>query len=499
MTEATDQLFPQAWNERLAVVAEPSGKSLTFGDLEAQSNQAAHLLRSVGMERGETVAIVMENRAEFLVLAFAAQRSGLYYVAVNTHLKPEEAQYIITDSGAKAVLVSEGHAGMLDGVDAGVIRLVLDSAGENDRLDYSRFSTSPIADQAEGDFLLYSSGTTGRPKGIQRELVGGAFGSYPDLPGKWLTGLLGLREGDTYLSPAPLYHAAPLGWSMGALRSGASVVVMERFDPAHALELIELHQVTHSQWVPTMLIRMLKLEPAVRDQFDLTSHRVAVHAAAPCPIDAKRQMIDWWGPILFEFYSSTEGVGATSIFSEDWLRKPGSVGKPLLGTPYILDDNGQALGPGEVGTIWFSGGRDFAYHGDPDKTASARDDSNRATVGDIGWVDTDGFLFLSDRREHLIISGGVNIYPQEIENLIVMHPHVGDVAVIGRTHPDMGERVVAVVVPQAGVESTPDLSRTLTDYCAEHLAKYKVPSEFRFVESLPRTPTGKLRKRDIAM
>lgn len=307
-----------------------------------------------------------------------------------------------------------------------------------------------------------------------------------------------MRPGDTFLSPAPLYHAAPLGWSMGALRQGATVIVMERFDAAHALELIELHRVTHSQWVPTMFVRMLKLDSEIRHRFDLSTHRVAVHAAAPCPVEAKRALIEWWGPILFEFYSSTEGVGATSIFSDDWLRKPGSVGKPLLGVPEILDDDGRPLGHGEVGTVWFSGGREFAYHGDAEKTDRAHDSQGRATVGDVGWIDEDGYLYLSDRRSHLIISGGVNIYPQEIENVLVMNPDVIDVAVAGVPDPDLGERVVAFVQPRRS-NGCDELADQLREDCAQVLARFKIPREFRFVDQLPRTPTGKLRKHELPL
>ncbi|WP_081906740.1 MULTISPECIES: AMP-binding protein [Actinomycetes] len=495
-----EHLFPEEWHERPAVVVEPSGKALTFGELEHASNKAAHLFRTQGIMRGDTIALVMENRLEFLVLAWAAQRSGLYYVAVNNHLTPPEVAYVVTDSGARAVYASAKCASRLSASSPGVRYFQIDP-GAHAGWEPARWDDepeSPIADQAEGDFLLYSSGTTGRPKGIQRPLIGSALGTYPDLPGAWLTELLGLRVGDTFLSPAPLYHAAPLGWSMGALRRGASVVIMERFDPTYALALIARHRVTHSQWVPTMFIRMLKLDEAVRRRFDLSSHRVAVHAAAPCPVAAKRAMIDWWGPILFEFYSATEGIGATSIFADEWLKKPGSVGKPLLGTPVVLDDAGNPVKPGVVGTIWFSGGREFSYHDDPVKTAAAIDAQGRATVGDVGWIDDDGYLYLSDRRAHLIISGGVNIYPQEVENTLVMHPEVHDVAVAGVPDPDLGERVVAYV--QVAPNSADGaLAERLQAYCAQTLARFKIPREFRVVRSLPRTPTGKLRKHELPM
>jgi fatty-acyl-CoA synthase len=357
--------------------------------------------------------------------------------------------------------------------------------------------STPIADEAEGDFMLYSSGTTGRPKGIERAVGGGPLGSYPDVPGRWLRDLLGMAPGDVYLCPAPLYHAAPLGWSMGVHRSGGTVVVMQKFDAELALALIERHRVTHSQWVPTMFVRMLKLPAEVRQRHDLSSLRHAVHAAAPCPVEVKRAMIEWWGPVLFEFYSSTEGMGATSITSEEWLRKPGSVGRPLMGTPYITDDAGAVLPPGALGTVWFTGGSRFTYHGDPGKTAATTDARGGTSVGDVGYLDEDGYLFLSDRRLHLIISGGVNIYPQEIEDALVMHPAVRDVAVVGVPEAEMGERVVAVVEPTNPAATGPDAAQELLTFARTQLAGFKVPREVRFVDVLPRTPTGKLRKHEL--
>jgi fatty-acyl-CoA synthase len=484
-------VFEPDWAGRTAIIIEPSGDSITFGELEARSNRAAQFFRSAGLATGRTVAIAMENRIDLLVLAFGAQRAGLYYVVVNTHLTPAEAGYIIADSGA-ALVVSSAQCRSAVGEPA-VPAYSVDPIDDPlwRALDLADYPAEPIADQAEGDFLLYSSGTTGRPKGIERALGGGAFGTYPDIPGKWLAGLLGFGVGDVYLCPAPLYHAAPLGWSMGALRHGGTVVVMEHFDAAAALELIERHRVTHSQWVPTMFVRMLKLDAAVRDRHDLRSHRVAVHAAAPCPVAVKHAMIDWWGPILFEFYSATEGVGATSIFSADWLTKPGSVGKPIMGTPHILDDDHQPLGPGEVGTVWFSGGSPFTYHGNPEKTAQAYDDAGRSTVGDMGWLDEDGYLFLADRRTNLIISGGVNIYPREIEDALILHPDVDDVAVVGAPDEEMGQRVVAHVAPRPGASPS---AESLTEFARKTLAGFKIPRDYRFVDTLPRTPTGKLRK-----
>ncbi|MCX4095735.1 acyl-CoA synthetase [Nocardia sp. alder85J] len=496
-----DTLFPPEWSDRIALIVEPSGARMTFGELEARSNTVAHLLRARGLTPGSTVALLMENRAEFFVIAWAAQRTGLYYVGVNSHLTSPEIEYIVRDSGATALFASAAQLGAAAVASSDVEhRFVVDPANDHTGWEalgiaLDGFPETAVPDQSEGDFLLYSSGTTGRPKGIQRPLPGGPLGSYPDAPGRWLRELLGFRPGDVYLCPAPIYHAAPLGWSMGAQRSGGTVVMLERFDAQSALAAIETHRVTHAQWVPTMFVRMLKLAPEIRQRYDLSSQRVAVHAAAPCPIAVKRAMIDWWGPILFEFYSSTEGMGATAIRSEDWLRKPGSVGLPLLGRPLILDDHGRELAAGEIGTVWFEGGTSFSYRGDPGRTAAVVDDKGRATVGDLGYLDEDGYLYLADRRTDLIISGGVNIYPREIEDVLILHPGVLDVAVIGAPDPDLGRRVVAVVQPAAsGVVGAEEL----LEHCRARLARFKVPREVRFVEQLPRTPTGKLRKHLIA-
>jgi fatty-acyl-CoA synthase len=284
---------------------------------------------------------------------------------------------------------------------------------------------------------------------------------------------------------------------MGVHRTGGTVVVMERFDPQLALALIEKHQVTHSQWVPTMFVRMLKLPEDIRTRYDTSSLRHAVHAAAPCPVEVKKAMIDWWGPILFEFYSSTEGMGATAITSEEWLQKPGSVGKALLGTPYVTDDEGNALPVGQTGTVWFTDGAPFEYHGDPGKTAATHDERGGATVGDMGYLYEDGYLFLSDRRYHLIISGGVNIYPQEIEDALVMHPDVEDVGVVGVPDDEMGERVVAVVQLRDQSAADAELVTRLIDFARTRLAGYKIPRDIRFADELPRTPAGKLRKHEL--
>ena len=491
--------------ERPAIIVEPAGIVVTYRELEQRSNRMAHLLRARGLGLGRRIAILADNRAEYLEIAWGAQRAGLQYVGINVHLTPAEVAYIVGDSGADLIVASDAladvaTAAVADPAAAPAGRLMLGDPApgwESYAAAVADLPSTPIADEAEGDFMLYSSGTTGRPKGIERAVGGGPLGSYPDVPGRWLRDLLGLVPGDVYLCPAPLYHAAPLGWSMGVHRSGGTVVVMERFDAELALALIERHRVTHSQWVPTMFVRMLKLPAEVRQRHDLSSLRHAVHAAAPCPVEVKRAMIEWWGPVLFEFYSSTEGMGATSITSEEWLRKPGSVGRPLLGRPYVTNDAGTVLPPGALGTVWFTGGSSFAYHGDPGKTAATTDACGGTSVGDVGYLDEDGYLFLSDRRLHLIISGGVNIYPQEIEDALVMHPAVRDVAVVGVPDADMGERVVAVVEPADPTATGADAVQELLTFARTVLAGFKVPREVRFVEVLQRTPTGKLRKHEL--
>jgi acyl-CoA synthetase (AMP-forming)/AMP-acid ligase II len=354
---------------------------------------------------------------------------------------------------------------------------------------------TPVADEVEGVDMLYSSGTTGQPKGVRVRAEGKPIGTPPGLL-LLLRGLYGLREqAEVYLSPAPLYHAAPLRFNLAVQRLGGTCVVMESFDAIQALQLIERHGVTSSQWVPSMFVRMLKLPEEERNRFDLSSLRVAIHAAAPCPIPVKEQMIRWWGPVLYEYYAGTEGNGFTSIDSEEWLRHKGSVGRPLLGTLKILDDDGVELPPGETGGVYFADGSPFEYHNAPEKTAQSRSADGATTLGDIGYVDEDGFLYLTDRKANMIISGGVNIYPQETENTLITHPKVADVAVFGVPNEDFGEEVKAVVQPVDMADAGPALEQELIAWCRERISKLKCPRSVDFEESLPRHATGKLYKR----
>jgi long-chain acyl-CoA synthetase len=353
---------------------------------------------------------------------------------------------------------------------------------------------TPIEDESEGLDMLYSSGTTGRPKGIRLPLPEVPVGS-PTPVLALSQALYGFGEDSVYLSPAPLYHSAPLRFTMAVHRLGATVVVMEHFDPLEFLRLIERHRVTHTQVVPTMFVRLLKLDPAERERYDLSSLKACVHAAAPCPVPIKEQMIEWWGPIIHEYYAGTEGNGFTAINSEDWLDHKGSVGRALVGEIHIVGEDGSERGPGEPGTIYFGGGAEFEYHNDPEKTASSRDDRGWSTLGDVGYLDDDGYLYLTDRKAYMIISGGVNIYPQEAENVLTMHPKVADVAVIGVPNEEFGEEVKAIVQPMDMADAGPTLERELIDFCRQHLAGLKCPRSVDFEEELPRAPTGKLYKR----
>ncbi len=501
-------MYPGTWAEEkpdaLAVVMTGSGETRTWKQLDDRSNQLAQLWWAAGLRPRDHVALFTDNRAEFFDVAWAALRSSLYLTPVNRYLTAEEAAYIVNDCGATSIVVSdtlgEVAADLVARIPACPIRLV--AGGPMD--GYDRLEDAIAAQPAErldrelqGDFMLYSSGTTGRPKGIKRPMVDEPMDA-PD-PFSMLLSLVWGFDGDTrYLSPAPLYHSAPCGFTLGTQRVGGTAVVMEKFDPEAALRAIEEHRITHSQWVPTMFTRMLKHPEDLRTKYDLSSHRVAIHAAAPCPVEVKRQMIDWWGPIIHEYYGGTELNGLTLVNSEDWLAHPGTVGRPVIGTIHICDDEGEEVPVGDPGLIYFEQeAMPFEYHHDPDKTKKAQHPHHPSwsKLGDVGYVDADGFLYLTDRKDFMIISGGVNIYPQEIEDALIVHPKVADVAVFGVPDEDLGEQVKAVVQLQAGTEPSPELEQELLAFAREHLAHYKCPRSVDFVDELPRLPTGKLYKR----
>ncbi|MBK5223659.1 MAG: AMP-binding protein [Acidimicrobiia bacterium] len=488
--------------DRPAVVMATSGEVITYRDLDERSNRLAHLLRAAGLERGDHMALSMENQPRFMEVVWAALRSGIYITAVNSHLTAPELAYILDDCGAKLFVTSRQLADTATAVDwtelpAVTTRLMVDGATEGFEpyeVEVGRHPAEPVGDESNGVTMLYSSGTTGRPKGVLRKLPKGHPGEE-DPRAAVLGPVYGFRDAMVYLSPAPMYHAAPLGFSVNAQRHGGTVVIMERFDPVHALELIERHRVTHSQWVPTMFVRLLRVSDDDKARFDLSSHEVAIHAAAPCPVPVKQQMIEWWGSILYEYYAGTEGNGSTAITSEEWLLRPGSVGRPRAGKVHILGPDGVELGPREEGAIYFSGGGKFEYHNAPEKTAEARMPGGLSTLGDVGYLDEDGWLFLTDRKAHMIISGGVNIYPREVEDVLIQHPAVADVAVFGIPNEDFGEEVKAVVQPLDPDVDTEQLARELQAFTHEHLAGYKCPRSIDFRDELPRLPTGKLYKR----
>ncbi len=485
-----------------AAVIMGAGEVVTYRQLDTRSNQCAQLFAALGLRRGDAVALFMYNCPAYFHAAWGAQRSGLYYTPISTHLAPSEMAYILKNCEAQVVVVSQALRDVVSSVRADVpgVRAWLMVGGgapgfDSFEAELDRYPVTPIAEEREGCVMLYSSGTTGYPKGIKHANPERAFGD----PGPLVTGIMhsfGMNADTVYLSPAPLYHAAPIRFCMAMHRLGATAVVMEHFDTEQALRLIAEHRVTLSQWVPTMFIRMLKLPGAVRARYDVSSQRLAAHSAAPCPVEVKQRMIDWWGPILVEYYGATEGHGGTQIDSATWLTHRGSVGRPVYGGVHILDDDGRELPAGEVGTVYFSGGAAFEYHKSDDKTAQSRL-GDKATVGDVGYLDAEGYLYLTDRKANMIICGGVNVYPQETENVLVMHPAVADVAVIGVPNEDLGEEVKAVVEPVDFASAGAQLERELIAWCRERMSHIKCPKSIDFERRLPRSDAGKLFKRTL--
>lgn len=486
-----------------AIIMAGSGETVTYGQLDQTANRFTHLLRAHGLGPNDAFAVLMENNALYLQLVWGSQRAGTMLVPVSTRLTAPEIAYILKDSETRLLITSTKFADILaalpgEGVD--LPTLVAGSGGADDlEAALATFPAEPIADQAPGLIMLYSSGTTGRPKGVRP-----APPADPDVQAT--NPLLGLAvmgagmptDGSmVYLSPAPLYHAAPIGWCSTAQRLGGTVVVMEKFDPEFALATIEKYKVTDSQWVPTHFVRMLKLDEDARHRYDLSSHQRALHAAAPCPVPVKQAMIEWWGPIVNEYYAGSESIGMTMVRSPDWLTHPGTVGRAIFGKLHIVGPDGEEVPAGTDGLIYFENDILPTYHNDPDKTADAMHPKGWMTLGDIGHVDAEGFLYLTDRKSHMIISGGVNIYPQEIENLLVTHPKVMDAAVIGAPEPELGEQVVAVVQPVDMADAGPELEQELRDFLAPQLSRIKMPRLFDFRPELPREANGKLYKREL--
>ena len=462
---------------------------LSYGALDSQSRALAATLFARGLAGGDTVALLIGNRAEFLVAAWAAQRSGLYYLPLPTRSTTPELAYLLADSGARALIIDPAFA-------AAAYAALTDLAAPPIILGLIDWDTgAPEPATVEGGDMCYTSGSTGRPKGVRRALSGAPLGSDGRRVDR-ARALFGLGVDSIFLSPAPLYHAAPLRFAMNLLRTGGTVVGMPRFDAAEALRLIAAERVTHSQWVPTMFGRLLALDHRDRTLPDLSSHRVAVHAGAPCPPAVKRAMIDWWGPILHEYYSGTESIGFTHATAAEWLARPGTVGRAYGSTVHILDDAGRAVATGDTGRVFFAGSGGLRYHGDAAKTAAAHDGVGRATMGDLGYLDGDGYLFLTGRAGFTIITGGVNVYPAEIEAVLVSHPAVGDVAVFGVPDGDLGEAVRAVVEPATGHVGDAALAADLLAWARTQLAGPKLPRRIAFA-NLPRTATGKLARAEV--
>ena len=489
--------------DRPCFIMASTGETVTYGELNARANRLAHLFRASGLMRGDHYSILMENNNRYVECCAAGERAGLYYTCVNSYLTPDELAYIVNNSESKALIVSAAKRDVaLEALkQCPKVRLCLIVGGADGAAPFvdldaavAPFPATSIPDESAGTSMLYSSGTTGRPKGILRPLPEAPPGERTGLF-QFLNGLWRYREGMVYLSPAPLYHSAPQAAVGLTLRNGGTAVIMERFDPEHYLALVEKYKITHSQLVPTMFSRMLKLPENVRKRYDLSSLETIIHAAAPCPVPVKEQMIEWWGPIIHEYYGATEGLGFTACNSEEWLAHRGSVGRVMLGDLHILDDEMKPCAKGVPGTVWFKTATPFEYFNDAQKTKDARSaDGEMSTVGDVGYVE-DGYLYLTDRATFMIISGGVNIYPQECENLLITHPKVADAAVFGVPNVDLGEEVKAVVQLMPEFTASDELADELIAFCESHLARQKCPRSIDFDPELPRLPTGKLYKR----
>lgn len=501
-------MYPGAWAAKTPdkpACIMPTGQMLTYGQLDERSNQLAWFFRREGLRRGDHIAVLMENRPEFLEVVWAALRSGLVVTPVNCHLTVGEAAYVVSDADARCLVTSASFLGEAVEIRRHVpeLRSIVSLGGSDSAVHpyeetLRQLPAAPVEDEWYGSLMTYTSGTTGRPKGAVKPMPG----CHPrDLPRRWF-GILdtfGVDADARYLSPgAPLYHSGPLNFVVGTTTRGGTVVLLERFDPTDALMAIDEYEVTHSQWVPTMFTRMLGLPVSVRAEYHGDSHRRAIHAAAPCPPAVKERMIDWWGSIVTEYYGASEGGLMTVIDADEWLTHRGSVGRPILGDIHITDDDGNDLPAGEPGIIRASGrGTRIEYHNDADKTAQSHDTCGRVTVGDVGYVDDEGYLYLTDRKDFMIVSGGVNIYPREAEDVLMSHPLVVDVAVIGVPNDEFGEEVKAVIELAESTSELAMLAEDLVGFCRERLASFKCPRTVDFVERLPRTPAGKLVKASI--
>ncbi len=496
------RVFAQSQPDKPAYVMTDTGEIVTYLQLEERANKIAHLFTNAGLKKHDHVAMMMENHTRFFEIIWGAMRSGIIITPISTALLEEEVAYILSNCEAKLFITSPkytkiaksalsveniDHYFMVNDVIAGYSSL--ESAIED-------LPATPIANEIQGATMLYSSGTTGVPKGVY---------SPPESDDIMEIKPILIAIGQTfkfgphvkYLSPAPLYHAAPLAYNMVNMIFGGTSYIMSKFDAEKSLAVIEKFKTNYSQWVPIMFVRMLKLPEGVREKYDVSSMKLALHAAAPCPIQIKEQMIEWWGPVIFEYYGASEGNGMTAITSEEWLTHKGSVGRAFSATLVILDDDGNEVPRGEIGNVYFEGGSEFKYHNEPGKTKNSYARPKCSTVGDIGFMDKDGYLYLTDRKNFTIITGGVNVYPQEIENCIINHPRVADVAVFGIPHEEFGQEVKAVVQPKDWADATSDFGAEIMDYCRERLSRIKIPRSVDFEQELPRKDNGKLYKRRL--
>lgn len=497
------RIYAQTTPDKAAYIMAKTGETVTYLDLEQRANQNAHLFRNYGLKPTDHVAIMMENHPRFFEIHWGALRAGIILTPISTHLLDEEVAYILNNCEAKVFIISKKYqkvaeSALANGVNVERYLMIdgeMDGYGSYEE-NIKDLPITPIVDEIQGASMLYSSGTTGLPKGVYTpphsdniEDINPVFVSMGQN--------FGFGGHTIYLSPAPLYHAAPLAYNTVNMLYGGTSIILDRFDAEQSLAAIEKYKANYSQWVPIMFVRMLKLPEAVRTKYDVSSMKLALHAAAPCPIEIKEQMIEWWGPVIFEYYGASEGNGLTAITSPEWLTHKGSVGRAIFGTVAILDDEGNEVPSGEIGNVYFHGGNEFKYHNEPEKTDKAYAKSGHSTVGDIGYMDEEGYLYLTDRKNFTIISGGVNIYPQEIENCIINHPKVADVAVFGIPHEEFGQEVKAVVQPKNWSEAGPDLEGELLDFCRSKLARIKVPRSVDFDKELPRKDNGKLYKRRL--
>ena len=497
--------FAASTPDKPALIMGSSGHTVTFAELDAAANRLSQLLHSAGLRPGDHIAICMENHPRYLEVIWGCHYAGLVYTACSSRLTSHELAYIINDCNAKAFITSKYKSDqaseVLPSIGNASLRLMLDgtvTGYEAYETAVASQSATALPDRVAGMDMLYSSGTTGMPKGVTREFVPLPLDTTPIGVVGLLGMLFGFKQESVYLSPAPLYHAAPLRFCLSAQAMGATIVVMEHFDAEDYLRLVEQHRITHSQVVPTMFVRMLKLDPGVRTKYDISSLECVIHAAAPCPVQVKKQIIEWFGPVVHEYYAGTEGNGFVYCNSAMWLAHEGTVGTPINCTVHVCDENGAEMPQGESGTIWFEGGASFEYHNDPEKTKGSRHPKGWSNLGDVGYLDKDNFLYLTDRKAYMIISGGVNIYPQEAENVLVTHPKVVDVAVFGVPNEEFGEEVKAVVQPAVMPTSDDEakaLASELITFCRSQLADIKCPRSIDFRPELPRHPTGKLYKR----